>query len=121
MRKIDLDSLNINKYTNKELLLDYINRWGNAQICDSCGWVSPYGLYSHRLSCCGKVTRLVLEQEDEVKETTMDKWDTLKEQLEKLGRTQNVFAGHILMMMEILEKNSSWDLKRDGMKQEYLK
>jgi len=30
----------------------------------------------------------------------MDKWEALKEQLEKIGRTQTVFAGHVLMMME---------------------
>jgi len=50
----------------------------------------------------------------------MDKWEALKEQLEKIGRTQTVFAGHVLMMMEFLEKNPEWDLKRDGTKQEYL-
>ena len=66
--EIDLDSLNISKYTNKELLKDYINRWGNAQVCDSCGFVSPFGPYSHRLNCCGKEMRLVLEQESMPKE-----------------------------------------------------
>ena len=48
----------------------------------------------------------------------MDKWEVLKEQLEKIGRTQTVFVGHVLMMMEVLEKNPDWDLKRDGMKAE---
>ena len=50
----------------------------------------------------------------------MDKWEVLKEQLEKIGRTQTVFVGHVLMMMEVLEKNPDWDLKRDGMKAEML-
>jgi len=68
MKDIDLDSLNINKYVNKELLKDFINRWGNAQICDSCGWVSPFGLYSHRIKCCGKEMRLALKQDKENKQ-----------------------------------------------------
>ena len=68
MKDIDFELLNISKHTNKELLKDYINRWGNAQVCDFCGWVSPYGPYSHRLNCCGEVTRLVLEQENTPKE-----------------------------------------------------
>jgi len=68
MQEIDLDSLNISKHANKELLKDYINRWGNAQVCDSYGFVSPFCPYSHRLSCCGKETRLVLEQENTPKE-----------------------------------------------------
>lgn len=46
----------------------------------------------------------------------MDKWEALKEQLEKIGRTQTIFAGHVLMMMDVLEQNPEWDLKRDGMK-----
>ena len=50
----------------------------------------------------------------------MGKWEALKEHLEKIGRTQTIFVGHVLMMMEVLEKNPEWDLKRDGMKQEYL-
>ena len=51
----------------------------------------------------------------------MDKWEALKEQLEKIGRTQTMFTGHVLMMMEVLEKNTDWDLKRDGMKAEMFK
>ena len=68
MKDIDIELLNINKHIDKDLLKDYINRWGNAQVCDSCGFVSPYGSYSHRLSCCGKITRLVLKQENVPKE-----------------------------------------------------
>ena len=64
MQEIDLDSLNINKYVNRELLKYYINGWGNAQICDSCGGVSLFGAYSHRLNCCGKETRLVLKKDN---------------------------------------------------------
>jgi len=41
----------------------------------------------------------------------MGKWEALKEQLEKIGKTQTVFAGHVLMMMEILENNPDLGLE----------
>jgi hypothetical protein len=50
----------------------------------------------------------------------MDKWEALKMQLEKIGCGEQVFAGHVIMMMEILEKNPNWDLKKDGFKN-YIK
>lgn len=43
-----------------------------------------------------------------------EQWDALKELLEKIGRGQTVFAGHILMTMAELEKNPAWDLQKDG-------
>lgn len=43
-----------------------------------------------------------------------DKWEALKQQLEKIGRTEKVYIGHILMMMDELESNPDWDLKRDN-------
>jgi len=46
---------------NKKLLDDFINRWGGAQICDSCKYVSPFGPYSKMQRCCGKEMRLVKE------------------------------------------------------------
>jgi hypothetical protein len=42
----------------------------------------------------------------------MDKWEALKTQLEKIGRGDQMYIGHILMMMEELEKNPEWDLKK---------
>lgn len=44
----------------------------------------------------------------------MNKWDALKQFLEKVGRSQTMFSGHILMVMDELEKNPEWDLQRDG-------
>jgi hypothetical protein len=43
-----------------------------------------------------------------------EQWTALKELLEKIGRGQTVFAGHILMVMDELEKNPAWDLQKDG-------
>lgn len=64
MQHINFESLNVNQYVNKELLKYYLKGWGNVQVCDYCGYVSPYGPFSHRLKCCGKITRLVLEQDN---------------------------------------------------------
>lgn len=44
----------------------------------------------------------------------MDKWESLKKQLEKIGRGEQMYLGHILMMMNELDKNSNWDLKNNG-------
>ena len=43
----------------------------------------------------------------------MDKWEALKKQLEKIGRAEKVYAGHIIMVMEQLENNPNWDLEKD--------
>jgi len=43
----------------------------------------------------------------------MDKWEALKNQLEKIGRVEKVYAGHMLMIMDELENNSNWDLEND--------
>jgi len=44
----------------------------------------------------------------------MNKWEALKNQLEKIGRGERIYAGHILMIMDELEVNSNWDLQKDG-------
>lgn len=44
----------------------------------------------------------------------MDKWEALKNQLEKIGRSEKVFTGHILMVMDELENNPNWDLQKDN-------
>lgn len=46
----------------------------------------------------------------------MDKWEALKNQLKKIGKDQQMFLGHILMIMEELENNPNWDLQKDGFK-----
>lgn len=43
----------------KELEQDFTNRWGNAQKCNSCGYVLPYGPYDKLKKCCGKIMKPV--------------------------------------------------------------
>lgn len=43
----------------EEIEKDYIRRWGNAQKCSSCGFVSPYGPFDKIQKCCGKDMELV--------------------------------------------------------------
>ena len=45
----------------QELEQDYIKRWGNAQKCSSCGYVTPYGTYSKKQKCCGEDMELVIK------------------------------------------------------------
>lgn len=41
----------------------------------------------------------------------MDKWEALKNFLENIvGRGQQVYAGHILMVMDELDKNPNWSI-----------
>lgn len=46
---------------NQERENDYVKHWGNAQKCESCGYVMPYGPYERLQSCCGKKMKTVKE------------------------------------------------------------
>jgi len=43
----------------------------------------------------------------------MDKWEAMRKQLEQIGRGEKLYVGHLLMVMDELEKNPEWDLKKD--------
>lgn len=44
----------------------------------------------------------------------MDKWEALKKLLDSMGVEQRLYVGHLLAIMEELENNPNWDLKKDG-------
>jgi len=49
---------------HKQLLInDFIRRWGNAQVCRSCGYVLPYGVYDKIQRCCGQEMEIVKKLE----------------------------------------------------------
>ena len=37
-----------------KLLNDFVKRWGDAQYCNLCGFVLPFGPYDEIQRCCGK-------------------------------------------------------------------
>lgn len=51
---------------HKQLLInDFICRWGNAQVCRSCGCVMPYGAYYKIQRCCGQEMEIVKKLEED--------------------------------------------------------
>lgn len=48
----------------EERLKDYIRRWGNAQQCPNCGYITPYGTYEKKQKCCGKEMPLVIKVDE---------------------------------------------------------
>lgn len=49
----------------QELQDDYVRRWGNAQKCESCGFVLAYGPFDKIHKCCGKAMQPVKEVTNE--------------------------------------------------------